>query len=169
MMLVSSVALIISVFLQGLMSRYLGYTYTNLSIFSTVFVLITLLIIIPYFSNKKKYFLLVLIFGIIMDIVYTDVFLLNVSLFVVAYYLSKSFHFFFPYNWLTVSVSNILCVFMYHIVSFLFLTILGYDSYSFFALLKILGCSVISTFVYSSIVHVIIEFIYNKLQLKEVK
>lgn len=169
MMIISIIALIISIFLQGLMSRYFGYTYTDLSLFSTIYVLIVLLIIVPYFSNKKKYFALVLFFGFIMDVVYTDVFLLNVSLFVVAYYFSKAFHSFFPYNWLTVSVSNLLCVFMYHIISFLFLEVLGYDSYSFFNLFKILGCSVISTVIYSSLVYVIIEFVYNKFQLKEVK
>lgn len=168
-MIVSIIALIISTLLQGLMSRYFGYTYANLSIFSTIYTLIVLLIIAPYFTNKKKYFALLLIFGFIMDVVYTDVFLLSVSLFVVAYYLSKTFHSFFPYNWLTISVSNLLCIFMYHTVSFLFLEVLGYDSYSFFNLFKILGCSIISTFVYSSLVYVVVGFVYEKFQLKEVK
>lgn len=169
MMVASIIILIISTFLQGLMSRYLGYTYGDLSVFSTIYVLIALLILTPHFNNKKKYFILLLTFGFITDVVYADVFLLNTALFVVAYYVSKTFHFFFPYNWLTVSISNIICIFVYHIVSFLFLEVLSYDSYSLFYLLKIIGCSIFSTFLYSTIVYTILEFINNKFQLKEVR
>lgn len=169
MMLTSIIILILSLLIQGTASNYLGYTYANLSIFSTIYVLIALLILNPYFENKKKYFLLLTIFGLIIDITYTHTFLFNVCLFIMCYYISKCFHFFFPYNLVTISVSNTISIFAYHIVSFVILTILKYDAYSISNLSKILGNSILMTIIYSNILYILITLIMKKLELKEVK
>ena len=169
MIALSIIVLLISLLIQGIMSNYLGYTYLDLSIFSTMYVLIALLILNPYFENKKKYFLILIIFGLVMDIVYTNTFILNVCLFIIVYYFSKSFHFFFPYNWITISVSNLLSIFLYHIISFLFLNILKYDVYTFSNLLKILSHSILMTIIYTNIIYTIVVFVKQKFQLKEVK
>ena len=169
MMLLSIILLLISTFIQGTVSNYLGYTYTNLSMFSTIYSLIDILIIAPYFENKKKYFILLIIFGLILDVAYTNTSILNTCLFILSYYVSKIFHSFFPYNWLTTSVSNILSIFSYHIISFVFLNILKYDTYSFLVLLKILSHSILMTIIYSNILYLVINFIFKKFELKEVK
>ena len=169
MILISIIILLISFFIQGLTSNYLGYTYGDLSIFLTIYILIALLIVNPYFENKKKYFIILIIFGLLTDIVYTNTFILNTCLFITSYYLSKMFHFFFPYNWVTISISNLLCIFAYHIISFLFLIILRYDTYTISNLLKILGNSILMTIIYSNVIYTIIVFIVKKFELKEVK
>lgn len=169
MILISIIILLISFFIQGLTSNYLGYTYGDLSIFFTIYILIALLIVNPYFENKKKYFIILIIFGLLTDIVYSNTFILNTCLFIVSYYLSKMFHFFFPYNWVTISISNLLCIFAYHIISFLFLIILRYDTYTISNLLKILGNSILMTIIYSNVIYTIIVFIVKKFELKEVK
>lgn len=161
-MLISIMTLIFSLLIQGLTSNYLGYTYADLSIFSTVYVLIALLILNPYFENKKKYFLLLIIFGLIIDITYTHTLLFNVCLFIMCYYISKCFHFFFPYNLITISVSNTISIFAYHIVSFIILTVLKYDVYSISNLLKILGNSILMTIIYSNVLYIIIVLIIKK-------
>lgn len=169
MIILSLILLLISIMLQGIISNYFGYIYDSITLFSTVYVLITLLILNPYFENKKKYFALLIIAGLIMDITYTDIFLLNTCLFMVSYYLSKTFHFFFPYNWITISISNLLSIFTYHIITFIFLTLLSYDSYTIWTLLKILTHSILMTIIYSNIIYTIVTFINTKFQLKEVK
>ena len=168
-MLVSIILLLLSTFIQGTTSNYLGYTYNNLSIFSTIYVLIALLILNPYFENKKKYFTLLIIFSLIIDIAYTNTLFLNTFIFLICYYISKMFHFFFPYNWITISISNLLCITTYHTITFLLLMILKYDSYSIANLTKILSHSILMTIVYSIIVYVIITLINKKIQIKEVK
>lgn len=169
MILLSIIIIIISCLIQGTMSNYIGYTYENLSIFTTIYVLISLLIIKPHFENEKKYLILLLIFGLIIDATFTNTFILNTSLFLVSYYFSKLFHFFFPYNLFTMNISILLSVFVYHIISFLFLTVLQYDNYTIWVLLKVLSHSVIMTVIYSSVLYLIIEFIKKKFDLKEVK
>lgn len=169
MMLVSVITLLISIFLQGTISNYVGYTYSNLSIFSTIYILIAILILNPYFENKKKYFSLLIIFSLIIDITYTNTLFLNTFLFVICYYISKIFHSFFPYNWLTISVSNLICITIYHIITFLFLTILKYGVYHLSNLTKILSHSILMTVIYSIIVHVVISFISKKFELRGIK
>lgn len=169
MMLTSIITLLISTFIQVTISNYLGYTYNNLSIFSTIYILIAILILRPYFENKKKYFTLLIIFSLIIDITYTNTLFLNTFLFIICYYISKIFHSFFPYNWLTISVSNLICITIYHTLTYLFLTILKYGIYQVSNLTKILSHSILMTIMYSIIVHVALSFVTKKLQLKEVK
>lgn len=169
MMLVSIVVSVLSLLIQGTVSNYIGYTYSNLSIFSTVYVLVSLLIINIYFENKKKYLILLIVFGLILDLVYTNTFLLNTFLFIATYYFSKAFHFFFPYNLLTINISNLLSIFIYHIISFFLLVLLKYDNYTIWMLTKIVTHSIMMTIIYTSTVYLIIEFVKKKFELKEVK
>ena len=169
MMLLSIITLILSVIIQSITSNYIGYIYSNLSIFSTIYVLVSLLILKPYFENKKKYILLLIIFGLLTDLLYTNTTIFNTTLFIVCYFISKTFHFIFPYNWLTVSVSNLICISFYHIITFIFLNILEYDVFSLSTLLKILQNSIIMTITFSIIIYLIINFIVKKYELKEVK
>ena len=169
MIVLSIISLIITCLFQGIISNYLGYTYECLSIFSTIYILLNLLILKPYFENEKKFFTLLIIFGIVIDIAYTNTFILNTCFFIIVYYFSKAFHSFFPYNFITINISNLLGVFLYHTLSFLFLWILKFDNYSIGMLLKILSHSVIMTLLYTSVVYFIIHFFYQKLGLKEVK
>lgn len=169
MLVLSIITLLISTLIQGIISNYIGYTFNNLSWFLTVYPLINILILAPYFDNKKKYFALIVIFGLLTDIVYGNTFILNTSLFLACYQLSKFFHSFFPYNLLTINISNLLNIFFYHFVTFLILTVLRYDNYTWSILLKVLTHSIIMTIIYSSIVYLIISAINKKLELKEVK
>ena len=169
MMLLSILILLISFFIQNVFSNYIGYIYNNLSIFSTVYILIAILILNPFFENKKKYFILLIITGLIIDVAYTNTFPMNIILFFICYFISKSFHAFFPYNWITISVSNLLCISIYHIISFLILSIQQYYNYNLSILTKILSHSILMTIIYSSIIYKIIIWLYKKFQLKEVK
>ena len=169
MMILSIITIILSSLIQGVVSNYLGYTYHNLSLFSTLYILIALLVVKPHFENEKKYLILLITFGFIMDIAYTNTFLLNTCLFIIVYYFSKFFHFFFPYNLFTINISNLLSLFLYHIISFLFLTILRYDNYTIQVLFNVLTHNIIMTIIYTTILYSIVQFIKEKFDLKDVK
>lgn len=169
-MLISSIiSLIFSCFIQGIISNYLGYTYQNLSIFSTIYILVALLVIRPFFESEKKYLIILVIFGLISDIAYTNTFILNTCIYLIVYFTTKFFHFFFPYNIITINISTLLGIFFYHIISFIFLFLLNYDVYNLWMLLKILTHSVLMTILYTSILYHLISLIQKKLDLKPVK
>ena len=84
MILTTTVFLILSLLIQTITSNYLGYTYQSLSPFITLYLLIALLMIKPYFENDKKYLLTLLIAGFLSGITYTNAvflfFLLRIAL-----------------------------------------------------------------------------------------
>ena len=168
-MIFSIILLTVSFLLQGVLSNFIGYTYQDVSIFSTIYVLVVLLLLYPHFENKRKYLLLLVIFGWLMDVVYSNTLLLNISLFYLVYKFSNLFYSFFPYNLITINVGNVLCIFIYHILSFILLSLLRYDSYSVVMLFRILGCNIIMTSLYTTIIYILINFIKKRIELKEVK
>lgn len=169
MIIVSVISLVFSLLLQGLMSNFFGYSISNLSIFSTVYVLITLVVLQQYFESDKKFLVLIIVFGMLMDIVYSNTFVLCACIFVLIFYLNKFFSNFFPYNVLMVNGFSLVSVFIYHVVNFFFLMILRFDNYGVMTLLKVIGCNIIMTIIYTTIMYYLISFIVNKFDLKVVR
>lgn len=169
MIIVSVISLIISLFIHGLMSNFFGYTISDLSIFSTVYVLVNFVVLQQYFENDKKFLILVIVFGMLMDIVYSNTFILCTCIFVTIFYLNKLLSFFFPYNIFTINIFSLLSIFVYHIITFIFLKILNFDSYGILILLKILGCNIIMTIIYTTMLYYVIDYIYKKFRLKIVR
>lgn len=169
MMIISIISLILSLLIQGIISNFVGYTFMSLSLFYTVYVLVCLGVILPYFDDKKKYFILLIIFGLIIDIAYTNTFILNVFIFIVVYFFNKIFYAILPYNLFTINISSVASIIIYHIISFLMLLMLGYDNYTISMLGISILHSIIMTVIYASSLYLIINFIYKKFELKEVR
>ena len=169
MIIVSIISLLFSLFIQGLVSNFQGFTIDNLSIFSAIYLLITLVVLQPYFESDKKFLILILVFGMLLDITYSNTFILCTCIFVAIFYFNKLLNFFFPYNLFTVNLFSILSMIIYHVLTFLFLVLLKFDAYSILVLLKIIACNIIMTILYTSVMFFIIEFIYKKFRLKIVK
>lgn len=169
MMLVSVVSLIISFLLQGLMSNYVGYIYSNFSIFSTVFLLINFVVLQPYFVSDKKFLIIIIIFGLLFDITYSNTFILCTCIFVLVFYVNKALLFFFPSNIFTINILSILSIIIYHCLLFLILRLLQFDSYSVIVLLKVILCNILVTIVYATILYYIINFLYEKMNLKIIR
>ena len=119
MIVLSILSLIISFLIQGISSNYFNFELRTVSLFLTIYPIINLLIITPHFENNKKLLLIVMITGFLVDTVYTNTFILNACIFVAVFYIAKYFHFFFPYNLLTINISCIISIMLYHIISFL--------------------------------------------------
>lgn len=168
-MIISAISLIISFLFQGFISTYLNYSLMNPSWFSTIYILINLVILIPYFDNSKKYIKLLLIFGILMDIVYTNTLILNTIIFLIIYYICKGINYLLPHNFLTINLLNIIAITIYHTITFLVLFIIRYDTYSISSLITIITHSILATIIYGSIIYFILFTIFKKLDIKKIK
>ena len=63
-MIISIIYLVFSFLLEGIMSNIFPSTLSNISYFTTIYIIISFAIIYPYFDNDKKFFILIFIFGI---------------------------------------------------------------------------------------------------------
>lgn len=169
MILMSFITLFISFLLQGLVSNFQNYTLTSLSIFSTVFLLINFVVLQPYFVSDKRFLFFVVGFGLLFDIVYSNTFVLCTFLFLLVFFVNKVFNFFFPSNVITVNFVSLISIIIYHVISFLILKVLNFDSFNIFVLIRVLLSNFIMTILYTTILYYIVDFIYRKFNLKIVR
>lgn len=159
------VYIILSFLLDGLISNYLNFTISSISYFTTIYTIISFAVSYNYFSNKKKYLLVLLIMGLLFDIVYTNTFPLNVIVFILigmlVGYLDESL----PSNILTINIKSYLSIILYHILSYLILLISHYNSYDLYLLKEILLRSIIMTIIYTTLSY----FIIKKINPKKIK
>lgn len=169
MIILSVFVFLISFLLQGLISNIHNYTIIHMSIFSAIYLLLALVVLQPYFENDKKFITLLLVFGILFDITYTNTFVLSTCIFIVIFYLNKFLNFIFPYNLFTINMFALISMVVYHIITFIFLTVFKFDSYGFLTLLKIIVCNIFMTVTYTTIIYYIVLWSSKKFKLKTVK
>lgn len=168
-MSIAIITVVVSFLLDALVSNNIGYALTNPSFFKTIFTIIGLVSIYPYFNNDKKYLTILIIVGILFDIVYTGTFLFVTLIFVIIYLVNKFLDFFLPFNLLNINILSLISIYIYHIFSFIILNLVDYNSYSINLLFNIIIRSTIGTIIYTTIIYFILTYIYNKLKIKQIR
>lgn len=168
-MIITIIYLIISILLDGFMSNIFPSTISSISYFMTVYTIIALVIIYPYFNNYKKYYILVVVFGFIFDLMYTSTLLVNIVIFFAITIVIKIFSNILSDNIIMSNIISLICITFYHILSFIILNLVSYSSYSFSLLGSVILHSIIMTIIYTSISYIIIGSIFNRKKIKNIK
>lgn len=168
-MIVAIISLFISFLLDNFLSNNIAYSITNPSWFSTIYTLVCLFVLFPYFGNQKKYLYIMLITGGLFDIVYTGTILVNLCIFTILYFIIKKIDFWLPNNIIMINILSLIGIITYHVLCFVILTLVKYNNYDPRLLLNIITHSIISTIIYTSLLHIIISKIYDKLNIKQIK
>lgn len=153
---------IFSFVLDNLISTYINYSLPNISYLSTIYALISLIIIEPFYINKKKYYITLIIIGILFDIVYTNTFIINIILFLVVILFSKLIDYKYHDNLLTINIKTILGIIIYHTLTYFIMLITHYNNYDIILLWNIILRSIIMTIIYTSISYIILKKINPK-------
>ena len=164
-MIISIIYLVISFLLEGIMSNIFPSTLSNISYFTTIYIIISFAIIYPYFDNDKKFFILIFIFGILFDILYTSTIFVNTFIFIIIGIVIKILYNILPGNVFMTNIISYVGIIIYHILSF----ITGYGDYSIILLFNIIIHSIFMTIIYTSISYFTMKFMYNKFDIKYIK
>lgn len=168
-MLLLFIYVLFSFFIEGFMSNVFVSTLTDISYFTTIYTIISLVVVYPYFYNKKKYSILVFIFGFLFDVLYTSTFLVNICIFLVIGFVIYIFNNILSDNIFTINIISIISIILYHILSFVILSITNYANYSFLLLFNIIIHSIFMTIIYTSISYFMVRVLFDRFDLKEVK
>lgn len=168
-MIISVIYLAISFLLENIMANLFPSTLSSISYFTTIYMVIAFVIIYPYFNNDKKYYVLLLVFGILFDILYTSTFLINTFVFIIIGLATKLLYNLFPENVFMTNIISYICVILYHLLTFIILVLTRYGDYNLMLLLNIITHSLVMTIVYTSISYFLIRFIYNKFGIDYIK
>lgn len=165
-MIISIIYVLISFLLDGIISNIVPFNLVDPSYFKTIYSLISLVIIYNYFDNQKKYLSILVILGILFDIVYTNTFILNVIVFFTIYIVLSNLDYLIPNNIITINIKSIVCISLYHILTYIILLLANYNSYSIKLLFIILLRSIIMTIIYTTISYLIMNKIYDNKKIK---
>ncbi len=168
-MIVPIIYLIICIILDGLMSNVFPSTISHISYFMTIYTIIGLTIIYPYFNSNKKYYILVIVFAFIFDTMYTSTFLVNIIIFLLVTIVIRIFSNILSDNIFMSNIISLISITTYHILSFIILNVLSYSKYSFALLGNVLLHSIIMTIIYTSISYVVVNYMFDKKNVKYIK
>ena len=144
--------LIVSFSLDSLISTYISSNLIELSYLTTIYTVISLVIIYNYFENPKKYLLIAIIL-----------------VFLLIYLLLKQLDYLMPNNIFTINIKSLASIYTYHITTYIILLLTHYNSYSLKILGSILLKSTIMTIIYTTISYIFIKKIYYKFSDKKIK
>ena len=168
-MIIIVIYAVISFLFDGLSSLFITSNIYSPSIFSTIYTVISLVIIYNYFDNDNKYLKILITLGILFDIVYTNTFLLNVFIFIIIYMVMKVLNDYIPNNLFMINIKSSIAIVTYHLLSYMILFIVHYDKYYVKELFLIISRSIVMTVIYTSVSYLIIKKIYFKKYVKKIK
>ena len=162
-MIISLIIVIISLLLDGILSNFLPYLYTNLSIFTPLFTLVSIFMIYPFFKKKEKtYFILIFIVGIIYDLFYTNLLFFNGVLFITIGLLIKYIYKTYEITPLRLILYIIILITSYEFLTSLVLLIYNVVEVTFYKVFYKIINSLVLNIIYSEIIYLIIKLIPNK-------
>lgn len=168
-MIISIVYLILSFIFDYFMSSIFSNTLTSGSYFTTIYVVISFVIIFRYFHNDKKFFWLLIIFGILFDVLYTGSFMFNTVIFLIIGLIIKNINNIFPCNIFTTNIISLCSIIVYHVISFIILELMSGIDYNIMLLFNIVIRSIIMTIIYTSISYLVMGYVFNKFNVKFIK
>ena len=159
--------IIISLILDGIINNLLPYI--NLSLFTPLLTLISIIIIYPlYIKRKKEYLLTLFITGILYDLLYTNQLFLNGIVFVLIGIIIINLYNKITINYLTILIISLLIIVIYISIIGLILLIFNVVPISINKLFYIIKNSILLNLIYSELLFIIINKIpkkYKKLHL----
>ncbi len=168
-MIIVSIYLILSFLLEGISSLYISYNLINPSIFMTLYVVVGLVVIYPYFINKKKYIYLVIIFGVLFDIIYTNTLLINLVIFILIYLFNRLLDEVLPDNIFIINIKSYLAVILYYTLTYVIMILTDYASYPISMLFRVYYSNIIMSIIYTTISYIVLRVLMNKFNVKEIK
>lgn len=156
----SIIIVLISFLLEGIISKYIPM---DTILFESMFTVMSLIIIYPYFHNKeKKYFSLAFFTGLLYDIVYTNTFLFNAIIFLAIAYIIKKINAYISNNYINVAIISLIIIIIYRLLVYFILCLINYLNFNIRSLLYSIADSLILNMIYSIILYLITDYISRK-------
>ena len=161
--MISIIIVIISLLLDGILTNYLPYLYTNLSIFTPLLTLISIFMIYPFFKKKEKnYFIIIFIIGIIYDLLYTNLLFFNGVLFIVLGLLIKYIYKTYEITPLRLILYLIILISSYESLTGIILLIYNVVPVTFYKVFYKIINSLFLNIIYGELIYLIIYLIPKK-------
>jgi rod shape-determining protein MreD len=153
--------IIISLILDGIMNNLLPFI--NLSLFTPLLTIISIIIIYPlYIKKEKKYLITIFVTGIIYDLLYTNQLFLNGVIFILIGLVIMNLYKKITINYFNILIISLIIIIIYILIESLILLIFNVVPISINKILYIISNSILLNLIYSELLYVIMRNIPKK-------
>lgn len=162
-MVVSSIIFIISLFLDGILTNFLPYMVSDLSFFTPLLTVISLVIIYPLLKkDNKRYLIFSFVAGVIYDLFYTNLLFFNGFIFILLGLLIIKLYEIFGPGYIKILFHVLIIIIIYEVLVSLLIIIFNLVPMSIDKLLYKISHSIILNLIYVEIVYFILKIIPKK-------
>ena len=162
-MLVPVILFIISFFLDGILSNFLPYIVGDLSFFTPMLTIVSIVVLYPFFAKKlKTYFVSCFLLGLCYDFMYTNMLFYNAILFLMLGLLSVLLYRYIQVNWLSILLFIFIMIVSYECMNAIIILIFNLVPMTFYRLLYKLGHSLLLNLLYGELLYFIIWLLPKK-------
>ena len=162
-MIISTIILLISIVLDGILSNFLPFLVNDLSLFTPMLTVIAIFMIYPFFRKKEKnYFITIFIVGMIYDLLYTNLVFFNGVLFLIIGFISLEIYKNFEISYLKLIIYSILIISAYEILTGIILLVFNMVPVTLYKVLYKITHSLILNIIYGELIYLIINLIPKK-------
>ena len=153
----------ISLLLDGILTNYLPFLVNDLSLFTPLLTLVSILIIFPFYrKQEEKYFITIFILGIIYDLFYTNLLFFNGVLFLVVGFIISRVQKKIPLNYLNILIEMIMMIILYESLTGFFLFIFNMVPITIPKVFYKITHSVILNIIYGELIYFILKLLPKK-------
>ncbi len=159
---------IISLLLDLFLSTILPIVNTSNNFFIPMFTIVSLVLMYPYFNHKQNnYIRYAIIIGFIYDILITNTLLVNATIFACLAAFIRFLDSGLSNNLLSIIIKSLLVIFVYDVVMYLILSLIGYINFNIFDILFKLLKSISLNLIYIIVCYSITNRIAKRLKIKK--
>ena len=157
------IILIVSVLLDGILTNFLPCMVGDLSLFTPLLTVVSIFIIYPFYrKEEKKYYIVLIVLGIIYDLFYTNLLFFNAILFLLIGVLSKYIYKNYEITWFRLIIYISLIIFTYEVSTGLIIFIFQLVPITINKVLYKISHSLILNIIYIELVYLILNIIPDK-------
>ena len=157
--------LIISLLVQSIFSNFLNI---HISFFNPLFSLSALIIIYPYYKNKRKFFITVFIFGICYDVLFSGFILIHSFLFLLIGVIIMIMYKLWNSLLLNIIIFQIITIIVYQNFYYFIITIIDKLSWNSLMIFKLVMQSLLANIIFISLLYLITEKISKKYKIRKI-
>ncbi len=156
-MIVPIVILVVSFFLDGILSNFFPYIVGDLSLFTPMITIVSFVIIYPFFVKRKSiYFLCCFITGLFYDFMYTNLLFYNAILFLILGFVIFILYKYIQPNWFTILLFIVLVIVSYECLNAIIILIFQLVPMTFSRLIYKISHSLLLNLIYGEILYLIV-------------
>lgn len=156
------IVLIISFLLDSIISNLVSIN----GLFLPLFTVMSLIIIYPYFNNKRnKFYLACFITGVCYDLIYTNTIVIHGFLFVLLGFIITRMNLVLANNYINVVIMGLVLIIVYRLLTYGLILITANASFDFFNLFRSIYSSLIANVIFVSLAYIITDKISYKFKI----